>query len=420
MQDRREFIRLSALGLAGMFALEADGDLLPAPAATRKAVKFKNWKKLQSCFTIPKDIAYLNTGTMGLSPKQVTKAVQERMEFVNSTGSYSGEKKELKQALAAFTGAKVNEIGLTHNVTEGINTAVWALPLKEGDEVILTNHEHVGNALPWLNRQRLENIRIRMVNLESTAEATFDAIKSLVTSKTRVIAVPHVTCTTGQVLPIQEIVEFAKGRDIRTFIDGAHGLGMLDLNLTELGCDMYSSCGHKWNLGPKGTGFLYAREDVLEELTPQFVGGYSDTGWKLLDGEGSISGYVNNAHRFHYGTENTALYAGWRESISFFNDVGNKRIYDRISYLNDYLLDGLKSIDGVTILTPEEKSSRGGLISFLFNNADTRAIYSKLRSAKWVIRFVGESDLNCIRISTHIYNQEDEIDGLLKAIRSCI
>jgi len=421
MQDRRDFIRLGALGLAGLFATEVDGEILPRPNKVAKPVRFKSWKKLQSCFDINKDIAYFNTGTMGLSPKPVMDAVSNRMEFVNQTGSYSGHKKELKKALALFTGAKPNEVALTHNVSEGINIAAWSLPLKAGDEVILTDHEHVGNALPWLNRQRLENIRIRPVELQPTAEATLDAIKALTNEKTRVIAVPHVTCTTGQVLPIKQIVEFAQSRDIRTFIDGAHGLGMLNLELNKtLGCDVYASCGHKWNLGPKGTGFLYAREDLIQELTPHFVGGYSDTGWKLSDNDSKLEGYVDNAHRFHYGTQNSALYAGWNAAVSFFDQVGKDKIYQRIGDLNDMVLEGLQNMNGISILTPTEKMSRGGLISFVFDNQDTRALYSKLRENKWVIRFVGESDLNCIRISTHIYNSESQIEGLLSAIRSCV
>ena len=163
--------------------------------------------------------------------------------------------------------------------------------LRKGDEVILTDQEHVGNALPWLNRQRLEGIVIRSFHPEDTAEKVLAQVKKLINPKTKVIAIPHIPCTTGQVYPIKEICEIARNAGVMTLIDGAHGAGMLNLNLKDLGCDIYSSCCHKWLLGPKGTGFMYVRKDLIENSSALFVGGHSDTGWTLNTEEQSIKGF---------------------------------------------------------------------------------------------------------------------------------
>lgn len=419
MQDRRDFIRIGAAGLVGLFANRVTANTTAFKSVQEKIIDRSDcsWKKIQKEFSIRKDIQYLNTGTMGLSPNVVTEAVIRRMEIVNSTGSYSGMEKIALQRLGELMHCEASEVAITHNVSEGINIAAWALPLKSGDEVILTDHEHVGNALPWLNRKRHDGIEIRMLTLPRTAEECLERLKKLVTNKTKVIAVPHVTCTTGQILPIKEICEFAKSKGIRTLIDGAHGVGMLNLDVKDLGCDMYASCCHKWMLGPKGTGVLYANKELIEELDAKFVGGYSDTGWLISDEKSEITGLVPTSHRFFYGTQNTALYAGIIAAADFLLSINMDRVANRISELNQQLLDGLKTNDKFSILTPEESRSRGGILSFNIEGKD-RLIYDQLRKEKWILRFVGESGLNCIRVSTHIYNDEEQIETLTKNLLS--
>lgn len=419
MQDRRDFIRFGAAGLVGLFANRVTADITGFENVQEKNLDRSkcSWKKIQNEFSIKKDIRYLNTGTMGLSPNVVSEAVIRRMEIVNSTGSYSGMEHIALEKLATMMGSEASEIAITHNVSEGINIAAWALPLKAGDEVILTDHEHVGNALPWLNRKRRDGIEIKMLKLTSTAESCLADIKKLVTPKTNVIAVPHVTCTTGQILPIKEICAFAKTKGIKTLIDGAHGVGMLDLDVKDLGCDMYASCCHKWMLGPKGTGVLYANKDLIEELDALFVGGYSDTGWLISKEKSEITGLRADSHRFFYGTQNTALYAGISAAADFLQSIQIPRVAGRISELNQMLFEGLHGNNKFSILTPEERRSRGGILSFNIEGND-RLIYERLRKEKWILRFVGESGLNCIRVSTHIYNSEEEIETLIKNLLS--
>src|SRR5207248_996916 len=154
----------------------------------------------------------------------VLSAVAKWHNYIAETGEYMGSE-AAREALPAFIGVKESEISLTHNVTEGINVIAWGLPLKKGDEVIMTTHEHVGNALPWLNRAKLHGIVIRTFQPALTASENLDSIKKLIGKKTRAIAVPHITCTTGLVLPVKEIAALAKEKGLFCFIDGAHGAG---------------------------------------------------------------------------------------------------------------------------------------------------------------------------------------------------
>ena len=216
------------------------------------------WSNVRQLFPLTRERIYLNNGTLGPSPYPVIEAVRQGMMKSDEYGDYGGYE-DCINSIAAFTGSDKNEIALTHNVTEGINIACWGVPLKRRDEVIITDQEHVGNALPWLNRQKLHGIVLKTFTPAPTAAETLERIAALITKKTRVIAVPHIPCTQGQILPVKEICTLAREKGIYSCIDGAHGPGMLPLNLHDMGCDTYASCGHKWMLGPKGTGFLYVR-----------------------------------------------------------------------------------------------------------------------------------------------------------------
>jgi hypothetical protein len=190
---------------------------------------------------------------------------------------------------------------LTHNTTEGINMMAWGVPLKAGDEVLLSEQEHIGNAGPWMHRANLEKIVIRTVAVGKNAEESLALVKKAITSKTKVIALPHVPCTNGQILPIKEICALAKTKNIITCIDGAHPTGMLQLNVKELGVDYYASCCHKWLMAAQGTGFLYINKDKLEKLQPKFYGAEGTSSFttignkpNLLEKTGTSTGYANH------------------------------------------------------------------------------------------------------------------------------
>jgi L-cysteine/cystine lyase len=264
--SRKQFL---TTGVSALFAnsivnkLAAQNPHLPNTSELEIAFNDeKYWQTIRQLFPLSKDFIYLNNGTMGPSPFPVIEAVKKGMMDGDQLGSYGGWENTANK-LAKFVNVNDDEIALTHNVTEGINIACWGLPLKKGDEVIMNTHEHVGNALPWLNRQKVHGIVIKTFTPSLTAADTLKSIEALITKKTKAIAVPHIPCTQGQILPIQEIVSLAKSKNIFSIIDGAHGAGMMPLNLHQLGCDVYISCCHKWMLGPKGTGFIYVRKCIV-------------------------------------------------------------------------------------------------------------------------------------------------------------
>jgi selenocysteine lyase/cysteine desulfurase len=293
------------------------------------------------------------------------------------------------------------------------------VPLKKGDEVIITTHEHVGNAFPWLNRQKLHGIVLRTFTPASTADETLNRISALINKKTRAIAVPHIPCTQGQVLPVKEICKLAKEKKIFSIIDGAHGPGQLMLDLHDIGCDTYASCCHKWMLGPKGTGFLYVRKDFQDTLQTYFVGGGSDNGkWNMALNPVVMGEYNSSAHRYYGGTQNSGLYKGVDAAIDFIENIGLQNIHNRIKMLGGYVQQKLLEFgDKVELITPTEERSRCAVSGFRvkgieFTKFNTLASENKVR-----IRSVAENGLNSLRVSTHIYNTKAEVDQLMEVIK---
>lgn len=379
------------------------------------------WANVRQLFPLTRKKMYMNNGTMGPSPYPVIEAVREGMMKSDEYGDYGGYEDCVK-SIAAFTGSDKNEIALTHNVTEGINIACWGVPLKRRDEVIITDQEHVGNALPWLNRQKLHGIVLKTFTPAPTAAETLERISALITKRTKVIAVPHIPCTQGQILPVKEICRLARDKGIYSCIDGAHGPGMIPLDLHDMGCDTYASCCHKWMLGPKGTGFLYVRGAFGAVLQPYFVGGGSSGGdWDVVHNPSYMPPYADSAHRYFGGTQSLGLSRGVTAAVDFLDNIGMDNVYNRVKHLGHYLQQELISIgDKVELLTPVEEQSFCAVNSFRIKNVPYNEFYKTCSSNNIRVRAVPENGIDCIRVSTHIYNNKQEIDSLIELVKQAV
>ncbi len=420
--SRRQFIRRVSGGLIGSWALIA----LPAHSRARYIIAGEQpvapddeqfWSIVRDQFPLTRDRVYFNNGTMGPSPYPVLESVKKALDNIDVSGEYGGWE-VARPKVARFVNVDESEISLTHNVTEGINIVAGGLPLKRGDEVIMTTHEHVGNALPWLNRMRLDGIVIRTLKPAMTADENLNRINDLISKNTRVIAIPHVTCTVGQVFPVKEIARLGHEKGLWVFFDGAHGPGMTMLDLKDIGCDFYATCGHKWMCGPKGTGFLYVKKEMLDLLQARWVGGYSDTGWDVTVDPPEFKGYVPTAHRYDFATQNAAIYIGLGAAIDFLYHIGMANIVGRGNSLAAYLQKELLALgEMIEMLTPVEEKSRACVIGFRLRNMAYDKFGEHAAERGFRIRLVGESHLNSIRVSTHLYNNFDEVKKFVEAVK---
>lgn len=410
MTERRDFLRLSLLS-AGGFMLS--NKLLPTPTLPPSS-----WAEVRKLFPLASDLHFLNNGTMGVCPYSVLEAMQLSELKTATTAQYGGWQ-NVEADIAKFTNAKPDEICLTHNVTEGINIVAQGLVFKKGQEMIISNHEHVGGALPWLARAKQEDLSVKILDLNLSDADLLEQLNGLITKKTKIVALPHVTCTTGRVLPITAIAKLCKSRGVLYLVDGAHGAGMQLLDFEKIEADFYASCFHKWMLGPQGNGFLWINEESLEQVHPRFVGAYSDTGWTALTHlKPAINGWQAKASRFYYGTQSLSHAEGIKAAIHFYQNLGSQNIRNRIYELQNQLYQQIKTIDDVELLTPENQGC--GMLSFQFKNLNYEGFFQACKSKNIIIRMVPENQVNAIRVSCHIYNNEADLAAFLEALNQFI
>jgi cysteine desulfurase / selenocysteine lyase len=421
---RNDFFKtiLGTLALASLpgfrnKAAEKSGAQPAWPTASPDDEQF--WKVLRAQFPLTDERAYMNTGGLGASPYAVIDAVKAKMdelEKVSETGHSEELWKEVKTAAASLLGCDAGELAFTRNATEGINIVCNGLPMKRGDEMITTTHEHVGNVVPWSALMQREGIVVKLFEPSAaSAQENVDRVAKLITARTRLISVPHATTTVGLILPIKALSDLAKSKNIWLFVDGAQTAGMFPFNLHELGCDAYATSGHKWLLGPKETGLLYVRKDMLDVIQPKFTGAYSADEFDLATNKLK---FHPTAQRYEYGTVSIPLRFGLGTAIKFMQRIGMESVWKRDQALSTRLFKGLQDIPFVKVLSPAHDADRSALITMQHEKLPYLELQSHLDKFNLRTRGVSEGDVNGLRISTHIYNSVEEVDRVVEATRT--
>ena len=423
---RKEFLRRTAAAAAGVAALPllgwGDEPRIAAgtpvwPDIQTDAEQY--WKFVRDQFPLTRDRAYLNTGGLGASPYVVIDAVKASMDELERISEPGHDEKiwsEIKSSAAGLLGCDADEVAFVRNTTEGINVVANGLPLKTGDEIITTTHEHVGNAFTWLARAKRDGVVLRFFEPSTVSAAeNLDRIAALLSTKTRLISVPHVVTTTGLILPVKEIAAMAKAKDVWSFVDGAQSAGMLPFNLHDIGCDTYATSGHKWLMGPKETGLLYVRRDMLDIIDARFVGAYSGGDFDFLKRTFS---FHPSAQRYEYGTVSVPLRVGLGAAVRFIQRIGIQKVWERDRSLSTRLYRGLREIDGVKVLSPEAEDMRSAMITLMHTALSHTELQEHLDTCKLRTRSVTEGGLSALRISTHIYNTPEEVERVLQGVRT--
>jgi selenocysteine lyase/cysteine desulfurase len=363
MLNRRSFLT-SAAGLAGAgFAGAAvfNNSLLARIAAAPRelppdsllqADEDAYWAELRKQFLIPEDEVYLNAGTVGSSPAPVLKAVfdgynetekmaQEDPEDYPLWGY--GALNEFRGPLAALIGCGTEEMALVRNATEANNYATNGIDMKAGDEVLTTDQEHGSGYSPWELKAKRYGIVMKKVALPRPVEnpaQVLNLFNDAITPRTRVLFFSHITTDTGVVLPAKELCALARSKGILSVVDGAQVVGMMRLHMHEIGCDVYTSSPHKWLVAPKGTGFLFVRDEVVDRIWSTVVTG----GWDTL----------HTVERFqHFGTANLPALWGLRASVELANKIGMERIEKRHRQMADYIHAEMIKRGAQTVTSPD-------------------------------------------------------------------
>jgi selenocysteine lyase/cysteine desulfurase len=421
--DRRTFLRRASLGAAGLMAapgLRAAAGPGPValPAYDERAPE-SFWAAVRDQFPLTRDLIYFNTGGLGPASLPALTRVEETTRKLQVRSEHGhGLFAEARGVVARGLGAQPEEIAFVRNASEGNSIVAAGLKLDPGDEVIFETHAHPGGSFPWLNQQTLRGVTVRLFEPDSREPAGNVArIAALMTSRTRVVQVSHVTAPTGILMPVAEIAALCRGRGVWFHIDGAQSAGMLPFTLRETGCDSFATSGHKWLGGPLETGVLFVRRDRINEVAAAHVGAYSGE-LDELPGELRIA---DTAMRYEYGTRNVAAALGLAEAVRFQERIGRARIAARIRGLADRVHAGLARLPGVEVLTPEAPALRAAMVTFRTAKIPYDQLFGRLlREHAMRTRPVTEQKLNALRVSTHLFNSPAECDALVAAVEKIL
>mgnify|MGYP001326247597 CR=1 FL=1 len=339
---------------------------------------------------------------------------------VNATNKFE----ETRVSVKNFINAKFKEeIIFTKNATEAINlvaTTFGQQNIKEGDEIIITELEHHSNYVPWHFLRETKKAIIKFAPINEDGDVVIEKFKELITSKTKIVAITHLSNVTGTIVPIREIVEIAHKKNIPVLVDGCQSAPHIKVDVSDLDCDFYAFSGHKV-YGPTGVGILYAKKKWLEKLPP-YIGG----GAMISEVKKDKITYAPIPEKYEAGTMPTAEVITFNESIKFVKSIGMDKLIKHEKEITNYALEKLKKINSVKIIG--NPKNRAGVISFTIKGVHPHDISTIVDEEGVAIRAghhccqILHTKLNLsatARASIGIYNTKEDIDILCKALENC-
>ncbi len=374
------------------------------------------WDAVRQYFLFEDKLIMMNNGTVGPMPKPVFNTLMKyfRTQVSNPFDVYNflpAKKEEVRTKLAQFINASPDEVSLTSNTTEGLNFVINGLDLKEGDEVLVSSMEHPGSINPWRLKAKRYGVVIKEVPLGLPPKSTEEIVKAFaaaVTPRAKIISLGHTVYISGLISPIKELSKMAHDKGLLLMADSAHGLGMISLNMKELGCDFFASSPYKWLGAPTGIGLLYVRKEAQDKLWPTVV----SSGW---DTTASARKYDPQGQRAD------AMVYALGEAIEFIDHIGKVKVEKRIKALAAYLKQGLAKIPGVKINTPLDPYLSAGLTAFSAEGVENSKIVDYVRDKyNLVVRTIGSKEMAAVRVSTPIYISFKEVDLLLEGVNQLV
>jgi selenocysteine lyase/cysteine desulfurase len=364
-----------------------------------------DWQALRGEFPTLAHWTYLDVARKTIAPRCQERAMQDYTRDVYENAGADAwaatQVAETRALLAQLLGAKPAEIAFTKNTTEGLNIAAHAFDLRPGDNVVLTNMEHPANVWVWKHWEA-KGVQIRYAR-QRNGRLPLEAFEEQIDGNTRVVSTAYVTYGNGYRVNLPELGRICRARGIRLVADGVQAAGILAAPLSELGADIVSIGGHKGLLGLTGSGIVYCREHLVDEVKTPFV--------KVPAHVDSQFDYVRTAHRFEGGNPNFLGVRVLRAGAEFLLSVGLRHIEDRVRSLTTACLRRLKAA-GLETLTPEAWEERAQIVNVLV--PDAAGIMARLREKHRVVVNVKDGAL---RLSMSFFNDEDDIGKAIRAIR---
>lgn len=425
MTNRRSFLKSATTLGAGLWAwplvdssfahetrqiLDSVSHTSPADISTNEDF----WSWVRHSYIGSTDLINMNNGGVSPHPKVVQDAVQRFTALSNEAPSYymwrvfDKGREAIREKLADLAGTSPEEIAINRNTTESLDTIIFGLDLKKGDEFVTSDYIYPNMNQAWLQREMREGLVRKVAKLpmpSTSTEAFVKAYTDQFTSKTKVVLIEHVVNWTGQVLPVAAIAAEAKKRDIIVVVDGAHSFAHLVFKIPDLQCDYFGTSLHKWLCAPFGTGMLYMKKERIADHWALFPA--EDPKW-------------DDIRKFEtQGTRDIPGELAIGQAIDFHLSIGAERKFARLHYLKQYWLERVKDVKGIQFWCPEDPKFSGALTAFSIQGLSAKVIHDHLWQQDRIhTTTIQRDDWNGVRITPNVYTSLNDLDVLIDSIRT--
>lgn len=373
-----------------------------------------NVPALRSMFPVTERWAYLNHAAVSPLSTRVQRVMSGFVDDTVDNGvvyykKYREELDAVRRSAAQLLGADIEEIALTGNTSDGLLIVANGLLCRPGDNIVTADIEFPANVYPWKFLEQRREVEVRLVPGRE-GRVLMDDLAAAIDDRTRLVAISFVQFASGYRIDLGAVADLCRRHDAYLCVDAIQGLGALPMDVREAGIDFLAAGGHKWLMGPVGTGIFYVRRDLIEDLTP------THAGWLAVQDSDDYfcfdSPLQHDARRFRSGSANTPGLLGLGASIETLMEVGPENTESHLLDLTDYLIEGLRS-RGMTVLTPHQTpAERSGIVCFQSATHDPETIYARMEDAGVVVAARGDR----VRVAPHCYNDRDDVDRLLEAL----
>jgi len=424
MSDRRAFLRRLGISAGSLpflhwadpafAAASQERHYRPGDAAAAAGGNDEDfWGWVKASYTTSPNILNLNNGGVAPQPKVVQDAHIRYYQYCNEAPSYymwqilDQGREPLRERLAGLCGCSPEEVAINRNSTEGLNTVIFGLNLKAGDEVVLTRQDYPNMINAWRQREKREGIKLVWIDLPLPMDDEAQIIElyhKAFTARTRVVHITHLINWTGQILPVHPIAEEARQRGIHVITDGAHTLAHVDFKVPALGCDYFASSLHKWLSAPFGSGLLFIRKEKIRNV------------WALLSNNEPDGPDIRKFESL--GTRSFAAEMAIGTALDFHEVIGAQRKEARLRYLKNYWVDQVKDLPRVTFLqsAPAHQSCAIANIAVAGMKPEelSAELFNRYRIHTVAINW---EHIHGVRVTPNVYTSPGDLDRLVAAIR---
>jgi selenocysteine lyase/cysteine desulfurase len=409
---KREFLRTLGGAAIGLALSPAEQRLLAdtAPAALARREDF--WSELRARYVIPSEFIHLEHGYYSMQSQPVLDRYVQHIRDVNAVSSrymrtvQYPNKARVQAKLAALAGCTPNELIITRNTTESLDTVISGFDWKAGDEAVMSVHDYgamLDQFALMARRWGIKNTRVTVPLDPKSDDEVVQVYANAITPRTKLLMICHMINITGHVLPVRKICDMAHARGVPVMVDGAHAFAQLDFRIPDLDCDFYGASLHKWLGAPLGAGMLYVKPSAVEKLWPL----YGDEGFAATD--------IRKLN--HTGTHPVATDLAIEDAIAFHESIGIQRKQERLRWLQQYWTTKVRGIPRVKVFTPSDPTRTGAIANAGIDGMKPGDLATTLMEKYRIFTVaIDTAGVAGVRVTPQLFTTTQELDALVRAL----